>query len=913
MYQKRQYAQETISLAREGGPRGPDLMEYIRKRMLLLAEGEILEESWFKSGTSHAWPAASRIAADCYVQVIRLLQQRHERFTAATVFEDLLQFSTWQHVIPASEVVDGDLLEEIVMMVASYASQPEPPTLESQPDWIHSLQRLYDASHHAQLTWSHKSNRRAGVAFLQNDQLDRGLAIFTSQLTSWWRQRQDGTMVSQGVDCSDSGSTTRSLHTLARHIASSLARSRSRVLQSSRVAHLASSAYRRQAANHHFELNDYLGAIHVLAEHLAAGRLPLPPVTRSSDRQPPFPAAASDDIMKELFAEYPNLCRFHNSVVSKSEQRLRISPLLDGFMTRYFQGKDSQFRTTVARFSARVYNTLLRYALRYFRDVESKQLSTGSPQTSGACRSALARAVVKQLTRSTTPGRPLRLSDPFLTVLLNEATRQRLDKLTNSVFKLMLLESSGHRKAFISDDPGRSPSANQIHFLVQEAKRRHDIDRLVVLLRYITATGRLKPSKVPGKPESSAGFDEGSESSSRDIDVWIVVNLIMKPTQKQKPSVGQGMEILNRSDAWALASPAVMTSLLNIAAKSGSWPLVDQLWHLVTAFSKAALADKAELSGLPGGRAEKHLNTRVITVSEATSYFQSHAERVESLIRKLFPAPFSTIVPPDEKAGPVLQPEDRTKMITQIVEMREAVRQGYEELLLSWDQECTRLTEGKGNQASFVPPMPDEKFFRAVLGAAGYGPILKIAHIADRTLVGTSHGAARDKGKNDDISAVGIATSAPIVKARADNRASPATLLDRFRACLEFLGLQEAAPNTVDTSSTRYRSGLSSLPFLLQVLADMVLVHRIVLPTGIEAFLRRCLQGIQTEIEPCGSSPIPPLPESSHEAIRHIIIRSSELAGRERSEGEAGRRQPETLTDQVVADDFELNIGKGRT
>lgn len=874
--QKHRYAQETLNLAREGGPRGPDLIEYIRKRMLFLAEGEILEESWFSLGTNYAWPAASRMAASCYHQAILHLQQRHERFACAILLEDWIRFASWQNVISSQDVVDEECAQSIVTLAAEYALQERPGTYGSQVDWLLSLDRLLEASEAADLSWSNLMCRRAGCAFYASGNMERGNFFLNKALQAWWKRGQSARIVPESCVISLSqqrqrrdASFSKTVHTLIREAGKALARLRARTIvtiQQCKLPRVHSQHTSRLDEPADELLRRYLETSVDLARLFEQALLPLPPSPqKSSERASDSQDYALGRLVRELFHHLPEaerLDRLHldkvrdqRPLIQKVKRLLNITLCGLFWPTRAPEPSESpvakrRASSQDARLTVAAYDDLLRYCLRHYTPVYNAfhdAPDDDAAQSAMPDRKSLVTAIVAKLSRlkrSARAGR--RLKGEHLTTLLNEATYQRLSQVQNSVLNLMLREGRLEPSARSAKHP-TVVSDIDVWYLLKDSRNRYQLRRSYVLLRYIAASGRLaKHSPIPKKDSRAFESDQkisaaARKSSAQPLHASRIVRLFVGRSLRHREAVGQmavgqmagsdEVQLLSRPDAYVLRNDTLCTALLNIATKSGNWRVTEHLWSLISAFARAS---KTMVVGSPQHH-ESQGGHRIVSMPEATAYFQSLHSRMDLAVRNLFPAPHA---PAEDLSRPLLSSPDASEIAERILNLRSLTQESYEDLLTAWDEDTPSLY-APGHKKFFVPP--DERFFSAVLGAAGYTQILRGIHaIYDQFAsgIGTVTDRNVSPSKQD---ALAFFDAAKPSQHEHENFTGATILHANMRSGLDFLDLEPVicSARQLDNqhSGYRHRFRLACSSFFLQVLADMVLVHRIPLPTGVHRFL----------------------------------------------------------------------------
>ncbi|CAO1614642.1 unnamed protein product [Parajaminaea phylloscopi] len=949
--QKRRYAHETLNLARYGGPRGPDLMRYIRNRMLLLAEGEILEESWFKAGTTQAWPAASRMAAACYHEVTSTLLQRRERFDCAVLLEDWLRFASWQKILAPQDAVDLSAAEAIIVMVANYAAQEAPESPQSREQWLSALATLCEASQSADLPWTTQMDRRAGIAFFAGGRVAQGAAILSRSLDAWWqryasrRQRRDHRREELRGASKESPpgqvSLTRTIAMLASEAGGALARSRVALgrVRATTPGHTNKEGRGVPAGGSDNALATYVRCVRTLAVPFEDGRLPLPMSPRQTRSTGTIREAHEQDayfgLIRELFAQFPESIRLGllplRSQDDVSADRKAIRLLLDSAVLRWFHnsapaaGSSQVPRPRAPNLTERTCDILLLYCLRHYKEKRSgkRRASQKTP------RLQLVKAAIATLTqKNSQKGKGTALAEWHLTTLLNEATYQRLPAVENSILKLLLVQA-GVRTRPPPQPLSDEVTGPEIIELLRRAAAQRRARQATVLLRHIATSGRLaaKPqTESPGQSEEQVESSlTPSIQSERAVHAFIGrfprdVNAVAQP------DATTGRQLLSRPDAWALQNPRLCAALLNVAVKAGNWPLTDQLWSLISSFARS------RQNALIGARVDPTNQStrsqelpRVISVAEATCYFQSLHARMQDLTGRLFAG-----LDRDGRLD-TSQDTQHSSELERFANLRAFAMEQYDDLLASWEHPSS-YGSADVNAACMSPRLaPDRRFFRAALGATGCSQIVETVFEAqtrvDRTNRKGSTRLRRAKGTPLSFFDSAEAVSQPDagVSLGQNGRHLPPPLLARMQLGLDLLGMTSPPSLQVqdgeEMAASRMARRLSSSSMFLQVIGDMVVGYGIPLPIALRQFLLRYSRKIESEpiVTPQGATADG---NGDQSLLGLVLMQSRALAVQERNSWPrdterhirpSSRKLPRWLRQRYVKSDLRVKAARHKT
>lgn len=634
------------------------------------------------------------MAAACFKAAIEALMIRGELSMGAKLMEDWIRFRLLQGSSSQQQAIDASLLAQVVHELTSDSSRGMSISPQNPQPNLTALRSIRVACIEASLAWTDEMNLEAGTAFRK-----AGLGIDAMDvLAAELRRHADGDSSYQGLsepqyEKPDNDHGINTAQTLFKGMARYVRRARDAL--SVRDASLSKA----NQASRHLAIVEYFSMLSSLADLLR----------EQSDLLKELSDTGSYSIVIKSLCTAPELGRLIDQEVRQLGEPLQeqvaeamqtVHSALSGYISEVFYPPDlpsgsakahttsSQERSSRSARLSKLDETNLATLLRYtMRHLSSSQY--------------LMQHVLSAISEMVEQGSLTASS--VLTTQLNEAVLARDFDLEEQTLQLMLQEQSLVFSGRSNSRRGKEIQAphENVLLLLKSAHHKGDLHRVNVLIRYLSAGGRLGDAS----PRAALRAVQEATGSKRVLSAADLVRTLLPsmprlfdPSQIPSPS---------REDSLVLANSATCLALLNAAVKTGSHRLASDLYQYVTWF-----------------RSQDANGRQVVSLPEATSYLQSLENVGVALLTQLQRqvrteatisyGDFSHLQgQTEEKVGQVRSSKE---ILADLFDLRSQAKKAYEDLIEHW---------GSGARQANMP-IPNGRFYNAILGALLWPKLIEI-------------------------------------------------------------------------------------------------------------------------------------------------------------------------------------------
>ncbi|PWN20992.1 hypothetical protein BCV69DRAFT_180723 [Microstroma glucosiphilum] len=687
---KRSYADFTLKFAERGD--GPGWPDYLRRRLLRIAEAELEEQSW---GPKQALPKETQMAAACFKAAIEALLVRGELLTSAKLLEDWIRFRLVQGTSSQQQAIDTSLLVQVVHELTVGPAQDKPSKSHSPEQNLNALRGVREACSEASLAWTGHMNLQAGNAFRKAGLGIDAMDVLIAELRRFSNESQLRQELTRSSRLEDAEAASQGDPVIAQILFKGMAKylRQARDALSMRVASLSKA----NQASRHLAIVEYFSLLNSLADLLREQPSSLNEVSRSSSYSFVIKClCTAPELSRLIEQEFMQLGAPLQEQVTEAVESVHLA--LSGYIAEVFVPSSSsnigtaQVSNTPSadfmKLDGSTLATLVRYAMRHLSSSED-----------------LVQHVVSATSQMVEQGSITARS--VLTTQLNEAVLARDPDLEEKTLQLMLHEDGHALSSRSASKRGKEILAprDDVLLLLKSAHHKGDLYRVNVLIRYLSAGGRLR-SALQNAVEQ--GLHETTGSSGR-ISAADLVRVILP----SMPRLFDPSQILSPSseDSLVLATSATCLALLNAAVKTGSHSLASDLYQYISWFRN---------QGAEGRQA--------VSLPEATCYLQSLEDIGVALLSQLqrqamveaarSHKEFSAALghPQEEIKAEANPARSSREILDDLFDLRSQARKAYEDLVEHWSSGVRQATM----------PTPNGRFYNAVLGALLWPKLIEI-------------------------------------------------------------------------------------------------------------------------------------------------------------------------------------------